>query len=133
MLTFEHRRIIHFIHAFRESRGKTPTYEEIRDALGFRTTGPVQNRLRDLRRWGYLARKPGEARGLVLLRRPGARDVADSGPSVAETAGYRPFSHATRGLIRSVKRRLAAALESVHARADGLWDRFTFALRSGRI
>lgn len=123
-LTYEHRRILHFIRAYRAARGVSPTYQDIRDAIGFRTTGPVQNRLRDLRRWGYIARRPGEARGILLLRLPPRRPLVQRIRRKArQKVGFPALLEALRARRKQLLRSLRRLLEPACARIDGLIDR----------
>lgn len=135
-LTYEHRRILHFIRAYREARGIGPTYRDIRDAIGFRTTGPVQNRIRDLRRWGYVARRPGEARGILLLRMPARRPIARVLRRNARRKVRIPvILEALRARRRRLFKTLHRLIEPFHAAIDGLVDRAQIWLgrRLGRL
>lgn len=86
MPTVEHRRIVDFIRHFTAENGYGPTYGEIRDALGYRSIGPVQYRIRQLVAWGYLSRVPGQARAIRILRAPGGTERRKSSRGVAARA-----------------------------------------------
>ena len=66
-LTVEQRRALEFIRDFVKANGKSPTYQEIADALGLRSKAGVARLINALVERGHIAHMPARARSIVVL------------------------------------------------------------------
>ena len=67
-LTSAQLRVLDVLRARVESGDSPPTYRELQEELGFRSTGSVRDHLRALQRKGYLALGEGRFRGVRLTQ-----------------------------------------------------------------
>lgn len=88
-MTPKQKRILDFIHAYRERNGYAPSQREIADAFGYRSLGTVQNFLVRLEREGYLARDWNAKRALRPVGIPRASGLEL--PLVGSVAAGRPI------------------------------------------
>jgi repressor LexA len=65
--TERQKAVYDWIVAYRNSMGYIPSYREIANRFGFRSTNAVTTNLRALERKGYLRLVPGKCRAIVLL------------------------------------------------------------------
>ncbi len=88
-MTPKQKRILDFIHAYRERHGYAPSQREIANAFGYRSLGTVQNFLVRLEREGHLQRDWNARRGLVPAGVPttGALEL----PLAGQVAAGRPI------------------------------------------
>ncbi len=89
MLTPRQRAVYDFIAAFRERRGFAPSYEELRRHLGVASLNAVAKLITQLRRRGYLAPAPPNAKR--WLAPPARRADGDTIPLLGVVAAGRPI------------------------------------------
>ena len=66
-LTASQRRMLDFLNTFIETRGISPSYAEMQDALGYRSKASIARYLYALRERGYIDYAPGKARTIAVL------------------------------------------------------------------
>ena len=66
-LTSQQRRMLDFLNTFIETRGISPSYAEMQDALGYRSKASIARYLYALRERGYIDYAPGKARTIAVL------------------------------------------------------------------
>jgi len=88
-MTPKQKRILDFIHTYRERHGYAPSQREIADAFGYRSLGTVQNFLVRLEREGHLARDWNAKRALRPVGAPHASALEL--PLVGSVAAGRPI------------------------------------------
>ena len=65
--------VLDFLREFHDQHGHAPTDREIQSGLGFSSQSVARHYLAMLERKGAIARRPGKARGIVLLESPAPR------------------------------------------------------------
>ncbi|MFQ3615125.1 MAG: S24 family peptidase [Cyanobacteriota bacterium] len=97
-LTVKQQRCLDWVTQFIRQQGISPTYEEIRVGLSYRSKDPVRSLLNALCNKGYITRKPHKARAIQLVK-PGPSDGANSGRSLqivsAEVTGTESTTEST--------------------------------------
>ena len=66
-LTPRQAEILEFLKEFRQDEGSAPTYREIADRFGFKSTKAAADHVRALEKKGYVRLHCGRARGIELL------------------------------------------------------------------
>jgi len=66
-LTLTQRRMLDFLSTFIATKGFSPSYAEMQDALDYRSKASVSRHLRTLRERGYIDFATGKARTIVVL------------------------------------------------------------------
>lgn len=83
MLTRKQHELICFIHDRLEESGVSPSFEEMKDALGLKSKSGVHRLISALEERGFLRRLPNRARALEVTRLPERPDRAGSGDAPA--------------------------------------------------
>lgn len=98
MLTRKQQELLTFIHDRLLQGGVSPSFEEMKEALGLRSKSGIHRLITGLEERGFIRRLPHRARALEVLRLPdstvlaGTADASPSGPSTAATAAGPGFS-----------------------------------------
>lgn len=66
-LTLRQSEVLHFLTETHLALGMTPTYREIADRFGFKSTRAVADHICALEKKGYIRRRSGQSRGIELL------------------------------------------------------------------
>ncbi|MFQ5346390.1 MAG: transcriptional repressor LexA [Rhodothalassiaceae bacterium] len=91
MLTAKQRQLLLYIHDCLEKSGVSPSYDEMREALGLRSKSGIHRLVTALEDRGFIRRLPNRARALEVLRLPEA--VAGSSRAGAKVVPFtRPGS-----------------------------------------
>jgi hypothetical protein len=78
-LTEQAAKTLTFIQGFIDTHGWSPSYQEIMDAIGWKSKGNVARTISILIDRGYLANRPNANRSLVVLRRvPGSAPATNN-------------------------------------------------------
>lgn len=70
MMTEIYRETMAAVAEFVEANGYPPTVRDVADALHLSSTSMAHKRLTRLVRDGYLRRKPGASRGIIIVKMP---------------------------------------------------------------
>lgn len=110
-LTPRQRRILDYIRAFRLEHGYPPTLRQIGAEMGIKSTNGVHDHLAALKRKGYIDLDQGQARGIVVLARPGVPASAEpaSEPTLVSKLTLENVE------LRALLRRAQATLARVEA------------------
>lgn len=84
MLTRKQRDLLLFIHRRIEEGGISPSYEEMKAALGLKSKSGIHRLIDALEERGFLRRLPHRARAIEILRLPSDSGDAVSGPKLLE-------------------------------------------------
>jgi len=84
-LTVKQQRCLDWVTQFIRQQGISPTYEEIRVGLGYRSKDPVRSLLNALCHKGYITRKPHKARAIQVVK-SGLLEGATGGRSLQVVA-----------------------------------------------
>lgn len=68
-LTDKQRAILEYVEGYQEREGFSPSLREIAEAFGFLTPHTAADHLDALSKKGYVRRRPGTARAIVVTRR----------------------------------------------------------------
>lgn len=85
MLTRKQHELLQYIHRHLNTHGVSPSFDEMKDALGLKSKSGIHRLISGLEERGFLRRLPHRARALEILRVP---DGAESGGG--ENAGAAP-------------------------------------------
>ena len=128
-LTGKQQNIYDFIKECLNNEGYTPTMREIADYFGYNSTNTVNDHLQALAKKGYIIKKPGAARGIILT------DINNE--TVAMNKGVPIIGRVAAGSPISAVENLDGYLElsefyneshfALHVRGDsmidaGIWD-----------
>jgi repressor LexA len=80
MLTLKQRHVLQFIEDYLRCHQRSPTFREIGQGMGVRSTNTVAHYIRVLEEKGAIARVPGEPRTIELI----CLDLAEPGPTSRE-------------------------------------------------
>jgi SOS-response transcriptional repressor LexA len=69
-LTRTQRRLLDFVAGFIAKRGYSPSYTEMKDGIGFRSTGAIATLVAGLEQRGYILRLRGRHRSIALTDAP---------------------------------------------------------------
>jgi len=99
MLTRKQQELLVYLDARLRDGGVSPSFEEMKDALGLKSKSGVHRLVEALEERGFIRRLPNRARALEVLRGPTARPVAPGG---SEASGGAPGNvvHADFGARR---------------------------------
>lgn len=75
-LTERQRQVLSYIEQYTSEHGYPPTYQELRQQLGYTSLNAVGDVLRALERKGYIRRLPGRSRTISLNRTPAVEHAA---------------------------------------------------------
>ena len=92
MLTKKQLELLRYIERHMKKRGVSPSFDEMKDALGLKSKSGIHRLITGLEERGFIRRLPHRARALEILRHPDALSGAESpntgfSPSVIE-GGY---------------------------------------------
>ena len=90
-LTDRQRKIVEYIRAHVEENGYPPTFREIAQSVGLKSTSTVDHHLRRLRELGVLQYEDGRFRALQLLGEEGAESRPAGVPLVGDVAAGTPI------------------------------------------
>lgn len=81
MLTAKQHKLLYFIHERLEETGISPSFDEMKEALGLKSKSGIHRLIMALEERGFIRRLPNKARALEILRLPdgGDRRAARSG------------------------------------------------------
>ncbi len=103
MLTRKQHELLTFIHQRLSATGVSPSFDEMKDALGLRSKSGIHRLITGLEERGFIKRLPHRARALEILRLPDDMAGADRPRTVAAGRRFAPnvvhgdFSGAKRG------------------------------------
>ncbi|WP_374763911.1 transcriptional repressor LexA [Yunchengibacter salinarum] len=88
MLTSKQHQLLMFIHRRLSEKGVSPSFDEMKDALGLKSKSGVHRLIKALEERGFIRRLPNRARALEVLHLPDSRnptgtEPVTSSPSVA--------------------------------------------------
>lgn len=72
MLTAKQNQLLHFIHGRVSETGVSPSFDEMKDALGLKSKSGVHRLIKALEERGFIKRLPNRARALEVIRLPEA-------------------------------------------------------------
>ena len=67
LLSERQQQILDFIHAYTERHGVSPSFKEIGDAVGLKSSSGVKHQIEQLQRKGYVTRRDRTPRSIVLV------------------------------------------------------------------
>ena len=76
MLTAKQHELLHFIQERLDSSGISPSFEEMKEALGLKSKSGIHRLISALEERGFLRRLPNRARALEVLKVPEAAKSA---------------------------------------------------------
>ncbi len=92
-LTSKQQNIYDYIKECLTAGGYTPTMREIADYFGYSSTNTVNDHLQTLAKKGYIIKKPGTARGIILTEAAAACEKHNQGvPIIGRVAAGTPIS-----------------------------------------
>ncbi|MEM1401667.1 MAG: transcriptional repressor LexA, partial [Pseudomonadota bacterium] len=94
MLTAKQQQLLFFLHHRLTETGISPSFEEMKDALGLRSKSGIHRLISALEERGFIRRMPNRARALEVLRLPAgmvSSDIPSTGP-VQERPERRAFT-----------------------------------------
>ncbi len=106
MLTPRQFDLLRFLDAEQTQTGITPSYEEIRQALGLKSKSGVHRLITELEARGVVARSKGRSRTLTIITRPEALDKGAQAPPIPPIVS----ASATETLTINVIGKVAAGL-----------------------
>ena len=102
MLTKKQHELLSFIDKQLNSKGVSPSYDEMKDALGLASKSGIHRLITALQERGFIRRLPHKARALVVLKRPEnqlGRDLSND-----------PYSNVIQGSFKGTAPDTAAAM-----------------------
>jgi repressor LexA len=89
MLTRKQHELLHYIHQHLNAHGVSPSFDEMKDALGLKSKSGIHRLISGLEERGFLRRLPHRARALEILRVPDGGESSEPahGESGAAPAG----------------------------------------------
>lgn len=81
MLTKKQHRLLMFINDRLEATGISPSFEEMKDALGLKSKSGIHRLIGALEERGFLRRLPHRARALEVLKLPPGSEALDAAPT----------------------------------------------------
>ena len=92
-LTSKQQNVYDYIRECFTNGGYTPTMREIADYFGYSSTNTVNDHLLALAKKGYITRKPGAARGILLTENNSISQITNTGvPIIGRVAAGTPIS-----------------------------------------
>ncbi len=92
-LTSKQQNIYDYLQECLNNEGYTPTMREIADYFGYSSTNTVNDHLQALAKKGYIIRKPGAARGIILTDNGSNHKELNKGvPIIGRVAAGRPIT-----------------------------------------
>ena len=88
MLTAKQHELLHFIQQRLDASGISPSFEEMKEALGLKSKSGIHRLISALEERGFLRRLPNRARALEVMRLPGASNTQSPAP-VSDIAAAR--------------------------------------------
>ena len=85
MLTRKQHELLIFIYRHLSKNGVSPSFDEMKDALGLRSKSGIHRLISGLQERGFIRRLPHRARAIEILRLP-----EDATPAKPAPAGFRP-------------------------------------------
>ena len=82
MLTAKQHELLHFIQQRLDASGISPSFEEMKEALGLKSKSGIHRLISALEERGFLRRLPNRARALEVLKLPEAAKAAPRGDNV---------------------------------------------------
>ena len=82
MLTAKQHELLHFIQQRLDASGISPSFEEMKEALGLKSKSGIHRLISALEERGFLRRLPNRARALEVLKLPEAAKAATRGDNV---------------------------------------------------
>jgi repressor LexA len=76
MLTRKQHELLHYIHQHLNAHGVSPSFDEMKDALGLKSKSGIHRLISGLEERGFLRRLPHRARALEILRVPDGRETS---------------------------------------------------------
>ena len=65
-LTPAQLRTLCYIHSYQKLQYNTPSYQEMAEEFGYKSNNSITEQIRDMQRKGYLLKKPGYARSIII-------------------------------------------------------------------
>ena len=91
MLTRKQHELLLFIHGHLSKRGVSPSFDEMKDALGLKSKSGIHRLVTGLEERGFVRRLPHRARALEVIRLPNDVAPAEGASAVAtEARGFAP-------------------------------------------
>src|SRR3546814_15894929 len=94
MLTAKQHELLHFIQQRLDASGISPSFEEMKEALGLKSKSGIHRLISALEERGFLRRLPNRARALEVLKVPEAAKPA--APAAAHALPLRKRHHGMR-------------------------------------
>jgi repressor LexA len=83
MLTRKQHELLFYIHRHLNAHGVSPSFDEMKDALGLKSKSGIHRLISGLEERGFLRRLPHRARALEILRLPESVETRESLPATA--------------------------------------------------
>jgi repressor LexA len=84
MLTKKQHELLMFINRRLAQDGVSPSFEEMKEALGLKSKSGIHRLISGLEERGFIRRLPHRARALEVMKRPEEMSIGDAPPEVAE-------------------------------------------------
>lgn len=118
-LTVKQQRCLDWVTQFIQQQGISPTYEEIRVGLGYRSKDPVRSLLNALCHKGYITRKPHKARAIQVVK-SGPLEGATGGRSLQVVAAEVAATGSTvEAASENISRSTRPAIELASPKSSG--------------
>ena len=95
MLTRKQYQLLQFVHRHLKEEGVSPSFDEMKDALGLRSKSGIHRLITALEERGFIRRLPHRARAIEILRLPDEAAGQESGTTPAG------ISHQGQGAVQS--------------------------------
>jgi repressor LexA len=99
MLTQKQNELLQFINTKLQERGVSPSFDEMKEALGLKSKSGIHRLITGLEERGFIKRLPHRARALEVLR---LAETAAIAPKPAEPSGFKP--NVIRGQFKATGR-----------------------------
>jgi repressor LexA len=90
MLTRKQHELLLFIHDHLRQNGVSPSFDEMKDALGLRSKSGIHRLITGLEERGFIRRLPHRARALEVLKLPETVGSAPPPPPAPDQSGFSP-------------------------------------------
>ncbi len=97
MLTRKQQELLLFVHRRLGEGGVSPSFDEMKDALGLKSKSGIHRLITGLEERGFIRRLPHRARALEVLRLPEAAALGGQATGAGEPAQIGPRSNVVRG------------------------------------
>ena len=81
MLTAKQHELLHFIQQRLDASGISPSFEEMKEALGLKSKSGIHRLISALEERGFLRRLPNRARALEVLKLPDGAKAVPAAPT----------------------------------------------------